>query len=259
MPVKRLQARGILPTAGLDLPDFLVIGAQKAGTTWLARNLDVHPEISMARRPGASDPTEIRYFDRHFHRSLRYYARHFEGLPGRLRGDKSPNYCTLPASRVHLIARLLPEARIVLLLRNPIDRAWSNALMNLVTLPGRRYEDVPEDRFHAHFQRARRRGEYAWMLGNWWSAYPRDRVHVGFFEDVADDPTGLLADVLRFLDAGRVEDWSGYPVGRKINRGAGIPLPAAYRELLTDMYREDIERLGEWFGERADRWLRQSR
>jgi hypothetical protein len=235
-------------------PDFVIIGAQKAGTTWLAENLDAHAEISLALREPSSDPTEIRYFDQHLHRSLGWYARHFRDLPGRLKGEKSPNYYALPPERVRLVADVLPDARIVIMLRNPVERAWSHALMNLVTLPGARFEDVPESRFRAHFRRTFARGRYSEALETWWGAYPRDRVRVGFFEDIRDRPRELLASMLEGLGAVPETDWERYPFGRRINRGPGIPLPDAFRETLDSMYQEEIRRLEEWFGEPVARW-----
>lgn len=254
LPAKHLYARGIISTDGLVLPDFLLIGAQKAGTTWLAKNLSAHPEVSVARRKRGSDLTEIRYFSHQFHRSLRYYADHFRDLPGPVRGDKSPSYSVLPPERVGMIGRLLPEARVLVVLRNPVDRAWSHALMNLVTLPGRRFEDVPESRFLDHFWHQRRWGDYSRILETWEAAYSPERMWVGFFDDVAERPTHVLDAVFEFLGVSPERDWTGYPFQRRINRGPGIPLPERYRRYLTDLYGEEIERLGERLGGPVERW-----
>lgn len=258
LPLKELRLRGALPGGPVAGPDFLIIGAQKAGTTWLAENLDAHPEISLARRSRGSDRTEIRYFDQQLHRSLRWYESHFRDLPGRLKGEKSPNYYALPADRVRLIGRVLPGARILFLLRDPRERAWSHALMNLVTLPGVPFEDVPERRFRAHFRRTLERGLYSDALDRWGEVYPAERVHVGFFEDVVARPQGLLEEILGFLGAAPETDWSAYPFARRINRGPGISPPEGLRADLEALYRDEIARLRERFGGAVKRWARRS-
>ena len=80
---KPAYARGWLSTRGLTLPDFLGIGAQKAGTTWLHENLRCHPSLYLP------DEKELHYFDWHFHRPLRWYAGHFRQGAGRVRTGKS--------------------------------------------------------------------------------------------------------------------------------------------------------------------------
>lgn len=118
------------------LPNFLIIGAQKSGSTWLAQTLGQHPEVFIA-------PQEIHYFNHgeNFRKGCAWYEAHF--APGANRGaigEKTPNYLwvnvpaishALPNSHTRVHA-LLPEAKLVLVLRNPVDRAISalNTLMN---------------------------------------------------------------------------------------------------------------------------------
>src|SRR5436189_26280 len=101
------------------LPDFLILGAQKAGTTALYAYLRWHPQVT-----GPSFK-EVSFFDRHYARGERWYRAH---LPVRRRavvGEASPSYLFHPLAPER-VARMLPEARLIALLRNPVDRAFSH-------------------------------------------------------------------------------------------------------------------------------------
>ena len=119
----------------MRLPDFLIIGAQKSGTTWLADQLSFHPGIFMV-------PDEIHYFDKaqNFCRGLQWYSHHFENAgPTQLAGEKTPDYLWAngDGTEGHLadvhqkLYQTLPAARLIVVLRNPVERALS-ALTHLV-------------------------------------------------------------------------------------------------------------------------------
>src|SRR5262249_33217876 len=144
IPSKALYSIGIRSRRTLCLPDFLIIGAPKAGTTWLAANLDCHPQIYMAKRPGCQDPTEVRYFRKSFRLPLKYYSSLFLQGKDRIKGDKSPGYSTLTPFRIRFIRSIMPSVRLVFFLRNPVERAWSHAVMNLVKLAKQKYEELPQ-------------------------------------------------------------------------------------------------------------------
>ena len=210
---------GLRSAARLALPDFLGIGAQKAGTTWLYENLRRHPELFLP------EEKEIHYFDRSFHRPLHEYAARFEPGAGRLCGEITPGYSILEPSRIRFVRRLRPGLRLLLLLRDPIERAWSQALMNLVQHPGRRFEEVPEEEFVHHFRSPRSvaRGDYAAILGRWSREFPSEQLFVGFFEDVAERPQELLERIFRFLGVSCRIDFGALPVHRVRNRRRRAP------------------------------------
>src|SRR5262245_2528584 len=167
LPSKALYSFGIRSSRSLCLPDFLIIGAPKAGTTWLSANLECHPQIYLARNPDCSDPTEVRYFNGSFRLPLKYYSDLF--LPGRdrIKGAKSPGYCYMPSYRIRFIRTVMPKVRLIFLMRNPVERAWSHALMSLVKHARRTIEEIPQSRFYTHFLRHRERGHYSKILDRW--------------------------------------------------------------------------------------------
>ena len=254
LPEKALYAAGIRSTKTLCLPDFLIIGAPKAGTTWLAENLNAHPQVFLARRPGCLDPTEVRYFSQSLALPLTYYSNLFTAGKDRIKGDKTPGYCTLPPWRIRFIRSILPSARIVFFMRDPVERAWSHAVMNLVKLKGRKIEDVPPANFYEHFVRDGERLRYTRVLDRWRRVFPEKRMHVGLYEDIASDPVGVLRGVCEHIGADTNVDWDRFPYRSVINKGHRPPMPEEYRSFLEKMYGDELSQLEERFGGVVSRW-----
>lgn len=250
-PEKWLYRSGIRFT-DLHLPDFLTVGAQKAGTTWLAENLRHHPEVFIPR------PQSTHYFDLHFHRSLRFYSDKFRDGAGKVKGESCPAYGVLPLDRIRAIHGLMPDTRIIFMVRNPVERAWSHALMNLVQRRGMRYEDVPDAEFTRHFtsRRSRLRSDYLAILDRWRAVFPDDQIFVGFFEDIVQAPTALLRRVFEHLGISPDVDYGEFPCRKVINRGLGIAIPEAHRRTLEQVYAADIEHMRRRFGDRVAAWRR---
>lgn len=108
--------------SGGRLPDFLVIGAMRCGTTSLYRYLGAHPDVFMT-------PKELQFFTEHFDRGAEWYAAQFAGA-GRARvlGEATADYMAR-ASAMLRIAATLPDAKLIASLRNPVARAWSHYLL----------------------------------------------------------------------------------------------------------------------------------
>jgi hypothetical protein len=249
---KLTYTAGIRSKRALTLPNFLGIGAQKAGTSWLHRNLRCHPALFLPQQK------ELHYWDTGFHRSLRFYAGKFAAAGDRVKGEITPAYSTIPAERVRVIHRLMPDLRLIFLMRNPVDRAWSHALMQFVKQQRRRIEEVPPDEVYAHFRslESRLRGDYLRTLENWLGAFPEELLLCGFFEEVTADPQGLLVRVFRHLGVSEAVDWAQFPLAEKVNEGPGTEIPPHYRAFLEELYAPEIERLHDRFGEKVAGWRR---
>jgi hypothetical protein len=103
------------------LPDFLLLGAQKAGTTALYEYLRRHPQIT------GPSWKEVSFFDRHWARGESWYRGNFPNLArtrGKLVGEASPSYVLHPLAPQR-VQELVPDARLIVLVRNPVDRAFS--------------------------------------------------------------------------------------------------------------------------------------
>jgi hypothetical protein len=253
--------------ARLPLPQFLGIGAQKAGTTWLAENLRRHPEVFVPERK------ELHWLDHKWERPLADWAAHFADAGERRRGEITPAYGILPAARIRFLRDVAPGVRLLLLLRNPVERAWSHALMDLAERRGRAPESVPEGEYLAFLGSdvALARGDYLGILERWLAVFPAEQLFVGFFEAIREDPRGLLAAVFRHIGVSHDVDWARFPLAQRISPAVGggqkghglrlepadterMPCPPAVRAWLAERYAPDLARLAERFGPPAARW-----
>jgi hypothetical protein len=194
------------------LPDFLILGAQKAGTTALYAYLRWHPGIA-----GPSFK-EVSFFDRHYARGERWYRAHLPARPRGIVGEASPSYLFHPLAPER-VARMLPNVRLIALLRNPVDRAFSH-YQHEVALG--REELSFEDALAREDERMRgeldhmladptyfsyawwnytyaARGRYAEQLERWFAAFRRDQLLVLLTDELAADTAGTYRQVLAFL------------------------------------------------------------
>lgn len=189
----------------MPLPTFIIAGSQKCGTTSLAATLRQHRQVHVPR------PKEVHFFDHHFARGPEWYAEQFSPRDHHLQvGEATPSYLDHPVAGQRL-ARTLPDARIVILLRNPVDRAYSHYWHRrrlggepletfeeaVAAEPGRR---AAAQRFaylrHAYVER----GHYIDRIEQFVAWQGRDRVHVLLLEDLVAQPRPTLRELLRFLD-----------------------------------------------------------
>jgi hypothetical protein len=186
----------------LCLPDWLVVAPPKTGTSWLYANLREHSELFVPKIK------ELKYFSHRFESDdLRCYLDHFrEGL-GKSKGEVSPSYSMLPRRTIRLIRRLMPDLKVIYLMRDPIERAWSHARHSFrqgeANFKGRfgAIDDVTDEEWIVNLRDDWNRlsSDYLGQLERWRSVFPREQVYVGFFEDLTRSPRTFLRHVLEFL------------------------------------------------------------
>ncbi len=248
---KTLQQRHILPVDRSLLPQFLGIGAQKSGTTWLHSNL---ARIESLFLP---EVKELHYFDWNFHRPISEYCDEFRNAGARIRGEITPGYATLNDSRVAFIRSLMPDLRVILLLRDPIERSWSQAVMNLVEIEGASPEEIPVEKFLEHLSedRVRLRNDYVGIIDRWTSAFGSDQVYVGFFEDVVARPVELLEEILDFIGVEEREESFFSEASKQIRPGIKVEMPDAVRAFLVQENMAGMQILAERYGAPVVDWL----
>ena len=258
---------GRLTARARPLPDFLIIGAQKAGTTALYSYLREHPSVT------GPPWKEVSFFDRQFWRGASWYRGNFPNrlYLGRVRartgvepivGEASPSYLFhfLAPERV---ATLLPGVRLVALVRNPIDRALSHyhheVALGREALPFEQAIAQEDARMEGELERMRdpryfshawwnftylSRGRYAQQLERWLEFVPRDRLLVIPSEDLLERPRETYGQVLDFLCA-PAHELASYP--RVFVREYADMAPQTRAEL-RDYYAEPNRRLYELLG-----------
>lgn len=176
----------------MTLPNFVVIGAPKAATTWLSDALRGQPDVFM---PGP----ELHFFNRNHDRGVGWYAAHFaDARPGQLVGEKSASYLADPEVPRRL-RRVLPDARLVVQLRNPVERAYSDYCM--LYRRGEVGADAASylDPARAGLRRFLDDGLYARHLDAFLALFPRERIKVILYDDIRRDADGVFDDVTGFL------------------------------------------------------------
>src|SRR5712692_9064042 len=194
----------------MRLPDFIIGGAPRSGTTWLYHLLDRHPDVYMAT-PVTPEP-KFFLVDQIYEKGLAYYADHWFAAAGhsRLAGEKSTDYLE-SAPAAERIARDLPGVKLVFILREPVDRAYSNYLwtrMNgletedfhtALRLEDQRERELPERlkfvRPFSYFSR----GLYADLLTRYLERFTRDQILILRFEHILATPAALAEQLQRFL------------------------------------------------------------
>ena len=196
-----------------ELPDAVILGAQKCGTSSLHNYLTQHPGVIAPLRK------EVHYFDLNYGRGEAWYRAHFgrQGEPG-LNLDSSPYYLFHPAVPRRM-RELLPDVRLIVLLRDPVRRAYSHywherdkgqeelSFEAAIDAEPERLGRVAELLASGELERSREhqrhsylaRGRYAEQLERWFATYPRERIRVLRFEDFVQDPLAALNGTLEFL------------------------------------------------------------
>lgn len=173
-------------------PAFIVIGAVKAATTWIQKQLQGHPDLFMP-------DVEPHYFSSDYERGPGYYDDLFSTAPaGSILGEKSADYLAHPLA-AERIARTYPDVKLLVQLRNPVDRAYSDykMLYRRGTVRGmpEQYLTSPE----CSQPRFLRDGLYAEHLSRWFDLFPRENILAFFYEDVRDRPEETLRRVCRHI------------------------------------------------------------
>jgi hypothetical protein len=172
-----------------DVPNFLYVGTSKAGSTWLFNVLWLHPEVFLADSKG------LYYFDAHFDQGEDAYLLNFAdafGYPAV--GEISHGYLSSPVA-AERIAAFNPQMRLLVCLREPVDRAFSDYL-DLVK--NGQYDGSFESALDS-FPRLVDRGRYATHLRRYLDHFPRHQLHVALFDDLQADPQGYADEVFAFL------------------------------------------------------------
>jgi hypothetical protein len=208
------------------LPDFIIIGAMRAGSTSLARYVGAHPGVFMPSKK------ELHFFDWNWDRGVDWYRSQFnEGAPSALAGEATPIYIVYREA-MERMAITCPDARLIAVLRDPVDRAyshyWYNRMLGYERLPFADALAAEDSRTTGSTDRRTfdyvARGRYLVQLERACDVFPREALHVLLFEDLVRDPVETYRAMCRFLGI----DDTYFPA----NLGATLNSHAEYRSKL---------------------------
>ena len=262
-PRRVLQwAFAYMTSAWRALPDFLIIGTQKGGTSSLYANLQQHPQVAGAFRK------EVKFFDCNYPHGMMWYRSHFEYRAAlrsnqALTGEASPYYMYHPVA-ANRIKKELPGVKMIALLRNPVERAYSH--YNHMFRSGREtlsfeeainreeerlageVEKISADPYysvytHMHFSYLGR-GRYVEQLKRSFSLFPREQILVLNSRDLFENPDDAFQQSLKFLG---LPEW--HPTEYKVkNQASYSGMPAGMRQRLVDYFKPYNEQLEDLLG-----------
>jgi hypothetical protein len=263
-------------------PDFLCVGSERSGTTWLWRCMMVHPNI------GVPATKELRFFNRGFEydrlhfRALSQFLENpracptrpdflervatemrllYGGLPAYYRifgqlsqpvvGELTPQYCFQPAKRVQQMHDAAPDARILYMLRDPVDRLLAGARM-----VAQREQRPLSD--HALKKAASDPVQLCLTdtpahLHVFEDIFGADRVQVFFFDDITERPAGLIDDICGYIGA-QTADLPETDLRQKINEGADFQPSDGLKRKIYRNIAPIYDRLESRFPERVAQW-----
>ena len=253
-------------------PDFIVIGAQKCGTTACARNLALHPDIEVFAGTTEYGQMEIEFFNQHWDRGPVWYYSHFERRKA-LCGEKTAElfHRTICHARMRHAA---PRAKLILLLRDPVERAWSQWKMAVTSKRDepRSFEDVIQQEYEQlsdiSQQRAfdecassdvsnwrqgyLQRGFYARQLKHLLNFYPKSSLHIAISERVKEDMRREYGRMHEFLHLPALENrFANHYASRDTTN-----LPPKMAEFLQRIYADSLEELEALIGFDIHEWRR---
>lgn len=236
------------------LPTFLVIGAMKAGTTSLHQYLGAHPDVFM------SEPKELAFFVSRLNwdRGLDWYRSHFRHAGRAIAvGECSPQYSMLPGfpGVPERMAGIVPDARLIYLVREPIARLQSQYLHDLARSDDNvgLIEAIRQGRGYVNTSR------YGMQLDAYLDWFPREQILVVLSDDLQHHRTETIARVLDFIGVDPDVVPTNLEVEAHTTKAKGVDparatLTEDERAALEEMLRGDVEALREWLGPDFDGW-----
>lgn len=278
---------------------FVCIGAQKSGTTWLARMLAGHPDLFV------TPVKEIHYFDhvagitehlsrkkrrsryRKYHQRMwtqwsrftehrgqwswyrdymaspiddAWYQRLFRHRgKATFAGEVTPEYAILGAKGLAHIRRLAPDARVLFIMRNPVERTWSQVL-HQCRARGLDANRQTTEAIIAMLGETRfgELGDYAATLDDMAAVFGPEQSLALFYEEMHADRLAALKQVCQFIGTGFHADYFS-ELGRRFNRSQEAALPDSVRAHLRDMYRPQVEAVRARLGRIPAAWEKEFR
>jgi hypothetical protein len=274
----------------MPYPNFICIGAQKAGTTWLHYQMSKHSQIWVPpiKELHVFDRTKIKRYihyvlDRNPHgRLVRYlllrvftfrnplwfikyvfsdqnapsfYPSLFSPNSGQICGEYTPAYGRLSLESVKRIASQMPNCKIIYLIRSPVDRAWSQINMKKrelgspIIVSEKHLNPVKRDRMIKN-------SSSHTTLKYWTTSFGSKQVFVGFFEQIKDNPEGLLSSIYSFLNIDPDLDGQSIDLHIPKNKGHYNQLPYDEEQRISRLLLSEIQELHKQFdNDYTRKWL----
>jgi hypothetical protein len=274
------RANGHNCVSGDPSPDFLCVGAQKAGTSWLYRQLEPHPDFWMPpvkelhyldnlnrtkrhQRPRANDDRDacfveaINDLSMQSHIDLDRYGRLFSHKGPLLSGDISPAYSTLSEEIIQKVVDHFPNLKVVFLARDPVERAWSQLSMGVRLGVITKFDAADPDEVVRNLliPGVLARSHPSKIVARWKRYVLPENFRIYFFDDLNENPAALRQSILHFLGgdpdkpSGRLKPHDNNDAGRDKLR-----LTGKVRERIAQFFEQELKACAVELGGRAKSW-----
>ncbi len=172
----------------LIIPSFIIIGAQKSGTTTLMNQLYQHPDIFILMN-------DIAYFSTRYHKGQKWYEKQFKNYSGQKAvGEKTPNYLHIPEAAIR-IHNDIPNVKLIFILRDPVKRAYSHYWLL------KQYDDekLPFEKA-VWTKNYIERGMYAKHLERYQKLFSREQMLILTLKELKENPVDTFKKIFEFLD-----------------------------------------------------------
>lgn len=271
-------------------PDFLCIGAQKSGTTWLYHQFQNHPQIWQPLIK------ELHFFDKCFGErrikhlfkislfgksvrhtlrqglypkktiwvfkylvlpsTLKNYPKLFNPSSDQICGEITPAYARLPIERIESMHNEMQDTKIIYLLRNPIERVWSQMMMYKRQFNLSESKESLDNIRSIKEEGALANSSYIENITNWEQVYPKEQIFIGFFDQITEEPKDLLSDIYSFLGIERSSGIIESQISKKQNAGENEKMPIHLKKRYSRILLPELVSLHERFQNSYTRkWL----
>ena len=261
-------------------PDFLCVGAQKAGTSWLYRQLEPHPDFWMPpmkelhyldnlnrtkriHGPRRGDERDASFVDSmqnlrdRSYLDLDSYGRLFQHKGACLSGDISPAYSTLNDEIIERVVNHFPNLKVVFLARDPVERAWSQLSMGVRLGMINKFDATDPDEVVCSLliPGVLARSHPSKTVARWKRYVRPENFRLYFFDDLEENPAELRRSILRFLGgdpdkpSGKLKPHDNNDAGRDKLR-----LTAKVRERMAQFFEHELKACAVELGGRAKSW-----
>lgn len=262
------------------LPDFLIIGPQRTGTTWLCENLVSNNQIfippeketyffSNLIKKNSKIPNRLEWYSEKLTPNIwKFFKKNMKKLiitkkisalnwnykiysSPFLIGDPTTSYAIMEECLIKEIKILNPNIKIIMLIRHPVDRAWSRAKLKFVYSEKRNINEVDFGEFIAFYTGPYviRCGMYTGIIKNWRKYIKQENFFIGFFDDIAKKPLELLTTIFHFLSISENKIFINKKIHEIIINQSLVKkeIPDSHKEFLFKLYKEEIKRLNNMF------------
>lgn len=260
-------------------PDFLCVGAQKAGTSWLYRQLEAHSDFWMPpfkelhyldqlnrtkrfHAPRCRDHCDTSFLENmkdlseRSYLDLDSYGRLFQHKGARVSGDISPAYSTLNDEIIERVANHFPITKVIFLARDPVERAWSQLSMGVRLATINRFDTTdPDEVIRNLLNPGVLIRSYPSKIVARWKRYVRgDLFRVYFFDDLKEKPAELRQSIFAFLGGDPDKPSGKLKPHENGDAGSKLRLTAKVRDRMAKFFEQELKACAAELGGRAKTW-----